>query len=439
MEIPLWVELLAIVLLILANGAFSLAEFSIIASRKSRLRQKIAERKTGAARALSLRENPERFLATIQVGITLVGAMVGVFSGATIVDKIAVGIGLVPMPAVAAAARPISVGLVVVAITVLSVVLGELVPKYLALSFPERYARFIARPISIFIKVTSLFTRLLSGSAQLIVRALGVRKSTDESAITEEEINQMIVEGKEKGTFDETERDFVRSVFDFADSNVSRAMTPRTDVIAFERDTSFPDILAVIREQGYSRYPVYAKTIDDVVGVIYSKDLLTADTSAGDFSLDKLIRPPFFAPSSMPMPKLLKEFQKGKNHLAIVLDEYGGTDGIITLEDILEELVGEIQDEYDAEAAPLVKHSDSVAYANGTVWPGEVNEFLNVHLPEEHVDTLAGLFIDEVGHVPEKHEAVQIADARLTVLAKQDNRILRLKVEKIPVIQSDGS
>ncbi len=438
MDIPLWVELLAIFLLILANGAFSLAEFSVIASRKSRLRQKVTERKPGASRALLLREQPERFLATIQVGITLVGAMVGVFSGATIVDEIARPLQTLPVPAIAGAARPIAVAFAVVAITVLSVVIGELVPKYLALSYPERYARIIARPISVFIAITSVFSRLLSGMAQLVVRTMGVR-AADEGVVTEEEINQMIIEGKEKGFFDETERDFVRSVFDFADSSVSRAMTPRTDVIAFDREADSADIMKVIREQGYSRYPVYHRTIDEVVGVIYSKDLLKVDPEAADFSLDKLLRPPFFVPNSMPLPKLLKEFQRGKNHLAIVLDEYGGTDGIITLEDILEELVGEIQDEYDAEAAPLVKHSDVVAYANGAVWPGEVNELLGVRLPEEHFDTLAGLFIDAVGHVPEKHESVQIADARLTVLAKQDNRVLRLKVEKTPSPSIEGA
>ncbi|MBD3404417.1 DUF21 domain-containing protein [candidate division GN15 bacterium] len=439
MSVPVWVELLAIFLLILANGFFSLSEFSVIASRKSRLRQKIEMGKPGAARALRLREKPERFLATIQVGITLVGAMVGVFSGATMVKELAVLVEYIPVALIQTYAGPISVVLIVIAITVLSVVIGELVPKYLALAFPERYARIVARPIHLFIRVTSVFSRLLSGMAALIVRLLGVKSGADEATATEEEINQMLIEGKEQGVFDETEREFIRSVFDFADSAVSRAMTPRTDVIAFEKSETLETMMDVIREQGYSRYPVYDKNIDEVIGVIYVKDLLTLGISQEDFALDKVLRPPFFVPNSMPLPKLLKEFQKGENHLAIVLDEYGGTDGIISLEDILEELVGEIQDEYDFEAAPLVKHSETVAYANGTVWPGELNELLRVHLPEEHVDTLAGLFIDTVGHVPEKHEAVQIADARLTVLAKQDNRILRLKVEKVMPLEQEST
>jgi len=431
MQLPVWGELLAIFILILFNGFFSLSEFSVIASRKSRLHQRIADGKPGARKALRLRSEPERFLATIQVGITLVGAMVGVFSGATVVDKLAAVLDTVPYALVAEFAEPISFVVVVLTVTVLSVVIGELVPKYLALAFPEKFARLVARPITIFIKITSFFSSLLSITAKGITRLLGVRESTDEADVTEEEINQMIYEGSERGVFDETEREFVRSVFDFADSTVSRAMTPRTDVVAIERNASSAEIMELIEENGYSRYPIFDKDVDHVVGLIYTKDLLSKEMNLSDIQLDKIMRPPFYVPNTMPLPTLLREFQKGKNHLAIVLDEYGGTDGIITLEDIIEELVGEIQDEYDTEAAPIVKHSDAIAFADGSVWPGEINELLGCRLPEERVDTLAGLFIDTVGHVPEKLEAIELGDTRLTVLGVQDNRITRLKIERL--------
>ena len=370
-------------------------------------------------------------MPTVQVGITLVGAMVGVFSGATIFQKLASWIVLLPIPGLDQFAKPVSMVIVVIGVTVLSVVLGELVPKYLALAFPERYARLVARPITVFVSLTSVFTRILSSLSKLIVRLLGVKHGADENAVTEEEINQMIVEGSEQGLFDETEKAFVRSVFDFADSTVSRAMTPRTDVIGLEKSADSEEILKIVLDSGYSRYPVFDRSIDDVIGLIYTKDLLTHNMRLSDIQLDKIMRKPFFVPNSMPLATLLREFQKGKNHLAIVLDEYGGTDGIITLEDTLEELVGEIQDEYDTEAAPIVKHSERIVYADGSVWPGEINELLACRLPEEHVDTLAGLFIDTVGHVPDKHESVQIEDARLTVLAKDQNRVTRLKIEKL--------
>ena len=431
MDGSLTLELLAILVLILANGFFALAEFSVIASRKSRLRQKAEERKSGAQQAAKLRENPERFLATIQVGITLVAAMVGVFSGATMVNKLAEAIKLIPIHAIQNTATGISMVLVVVLITVLSVVLGELVPKYLALSFPERYARYVARPISFFVTVTSIFSRLLSGTALSIVRMLGVRRDSQRGAVTEEEINQLVIEGREEGVFDDTQREFIRSVFEFADSTVRRAMTPRTDVIGIDIDGKPIDIVKLMVEQGYSRYPVFKGNIDTVVGVIYAKDVLQKEMDARDIEVDEILREALYVPDSMPLSKLLREFQKGKNHMAIVLDDFGGTAGIITLEDILEELVGEIQDEYDTEAKPLVRHSDTVAFADSSVWPGEVNDLLNSNLPEDDVDTLAGLFMEAVGRLPEQHETVTIADVKLTVLAKDENRILRIKAEKI--------
>jgi putative hemolysin len=439
MQIPVWAELGAIFILILLNGVFSLAEFSIIAARRSKLRQKVEEGKRGADAALRLKERPERFLATIQVGITLVAAMVGVFSGATIVDALQAVLADIPVAEIAGVARPLSMVLVVIGVTVLSVVIGELFPKYLALTHPARLARYVAPPISVFIAVTKVFSHVLSAMAVGLLRLFGIRQSIEASQITEEEINQMITDGREKGVFDDTELEFVRSVFDFADSPVSRAMKPRTDVIAFEIGVSIDTIIETVRRYGYSRYPVFRENIDNVVGVIHVKDLLRSNGEAGQLFLEGHLREPLFVPNSMPLPNMLREFQKGANHMAVVLDEYGGTDGIITLEDTLEELVGEIKDEYDAEDAPLVRHSDTVVFADGAVWPGEINEMIRAHLPEDDVDTVAGLFIDTVGHVPEKGETVTIEDARLTVLEKEQNRIQRLKIEKIPRESNDVS
>jgi len=437
MDSRLFIELLAILVLILANGFFALSEFSVIASRKGRLLREVQERRFGAVAAEKLHGTPERFLATIQIGITLVGAMLGVFSGVTIVSKLEVFLAASSIDLIADAATPISMISVVLVITFLSVVLGELVPKYVALSYPEKYARRVAGPISLFIRLTSFFARFLSFTASLIVRLLGIRRDSDENGVSEDEINQMIVEGKKKGVFDEIEQQFIRSVFEFTDSTVRRAIKPRGDVIGFDKRTSLADIVRVILKHGYSRYPIFDGTIDKVIGVIYAKDLIGADTSAETFSLEELFREPLFVPDSMPLSKLLKEFQKGKNHLAIVLDEFGGTFGIITLEDVLEELVGEIQDEYDAEAAPFIRHSQTVAYADGTVWPGEINELMGFHLPEKGAETLAGIFIDIIGRFPDKNESLQIADVRLTVLAKDKNRILRLKLEKVADVKKD--
>jgi putative hemolysin len=431
MDSELILELAAILALVIANGLFVLIEFSIISSRVSRLAQKKTERKWGAERARKLRADPDRFLASIQVGITLVTALLGVFSGATIVDKVELLLMQAPWHWVVDSAKSLALGIVVVGITILSVVLGELVPKYIALSNPERYARYVAGPAQFFITFTAPFSKLLSWLSRSIVRLLGFRHSDSHHHITEEEINQMLLDGRHRGVFDDTEQEFVRSVFDFADSTVRRAMTPRPDVIAIERSTHASDILQLILQEGYSRYPVYDDTIDKVIGVLHSKDLMARTVELDKVTVAGLMRAPMFVPDSMPLPRLMREFQRGRNHMAIVLDEFGGTAGIITLEDILEELVGEIQDEYDTEAAPIVKHSGTLLYADGDVWPGDANELIDSHLPEEGHDTLAGLIMATLGRLPRKHEVVEIADARLTVLAKSGNRILRLMVEKI--------
>jgi putative hemolysin len=441
MDTTLFIELLAILLLILGNGFFALSEFSIIASRKSRLLKKIAEGKRGAAAAEKLHRKPDRFLATIQVGITLVGTVAGVFGGATIVDQLVEALRQSPFDMAAGLAKPVAVALIAIAITGTTVVVGELVPKYLALSNPEFYARHVASPISLFTTITFVFSSLLSRAARLILNVLGVRQDAIRNAVTEEEINLMIFEGREKGIFDETEERLVKSVFAFADMAVRRAMTPRTDVVAIEMSASPEEILELIIENEYSRYPIYEKDIDHIIGVLYTKDIIIHKLDPHLIIIKDLIRKPLFVPDSMPLPQLLRLLQKKKKHIAIVLDEFGGTGGIITLEDILEELVGEIQDEYDTDQPPLVKHSDTVAFAEGSVWPGEINELMDSHLPENKAETLAGLFIDHLGRLPEKDETVTIGDMLISVLERQENRLVRLKLEKVtsPATERDSS
>jgi putative hemolysin len=424
-----YLEVAAIVVLILANGFFALAEFSIIASRKTRLRQKVGKL-WGAAAALKLRENPESFLASIQVGITLMGALVGVFSGATIADQLRDFLATSSFEPVRHFASSLAVGIVVVSITILSSLMGELVPKYIALSFPERYARLTAKPITIFVKISWVFSKLLSALAKVVLKILGIKRDPLREAISQEDIEHLVIEGREKGWFEATEEEFVKSVFEFTDMTVRRAMKPRPDVIALDLDGSAEEVAQVIVENGYSRYPVFQGGIDHVVGVVYVKDIIRERMDLGHLEIRKLMRPAFFVSDTTPLTRLLREFQKGENHLAVVLDEYGGTAGIITLEDILEELVGEIQDEYDSEAPPLVKQSDRVAFADGSVWPGDINDLLGTNLPVDVSETLAGLFIEQVGHVPEKFESAQVADVRMIILAKDKNRILRLKLEK---------
>ncbi len=429
MDSNLLLELLAIFVLILANGFFALSEFSVIASRSSKLKQLEDQNKTGAEAAHRLHRSPDRFLAAVQVGITLFGTVAGVFGGATIVRKLTVWLEGLPVTAVAEAANGISVVVVSLAITATAVVIGELVPKYLALSNPEKFARFVAPPMGGFTTLTAIFSQALSNTARLIVRMLGVKRGTERSAITEDEINTMIFEGTEKGIFDETEQELIRSVFDFADSTVRRSMTPRTEMVAISIDASPEEVMATITQNGFSRYPVFEKSLDNVIGVLYIKDLIYRHVQPNLIVLRDLIRKPNHVPDSMPLSKMLRDMQRTKNQMAIVLDEFGGTAGVITIEDILEELVGQIQDEYDKESRAIVRHSDTVVFADGYIWPGEINEVLRCHLPEDRADTIAGLVIDSLGRIPEDNEAITIADTMIQVLEREENRLTRLKIE----------
>lgn len=430
MEDGFTLEIIAIFILILANGFFSLSEFSIIASRKSRLKQFIAENRKGAQHALNLNDNPDKFLATVQVGITLVATLAGVFGGATIVHGINSLVKQIPIKMISNASVPISVGILTILITITTVVIGELVPKYLALSNPERYARRVARPIELFIKLTGFFSSALSKTSNFILKMFGIKTDGVGTEITEDEINHIIFEGKQSGLFDDIEEKLVKSVFDFADSNVRRALTPRTDVVGFDINASSQEVIDSIIENGYSRYPVYEKTIDNVVGILNTKDIIAHKIDPNLIIVKDMLRSPIFVPDSMPLSTLLNSFQKQKQHIAIVLDEFGGTAGIITLEDILEELVGEIQDEYDTEPMPIVKHSETVSYVGGQVWPGDVNDEIGSNFPEDDADTMAGLIIDHLGEVPEKNQKIEYNNYIITILEKIDNRITRLKLEK---------
>ncbi len=439
MESTLSYEILAILALIIANGYFALSEFSIIASRKSKLVSKLEDGSKSAKAALDLHNTPERFLATVQVGITLFATVAGVFGGATLVKSIEILLLEVPSQYIHNSAKPFSVAIVAILITIVSVVIGELVPKYLALSNPERYAQIVARPITLFIKLTSFFSIALSKSATMILRLFGISTSNEQTVVSEDEINQMIFDGKQKGVFDETEEKLIKSVFDFADSTVRRAMTPRIDVEALDIKSNQKTIFNTIIENGYSRYPIYENNIDKIVGILYTKDIIIHKLNPELIILSDLLREPLFVPDSMPLSKLLNIFQKKKQHIAIVLDEFGGTAGIITLEDILEELVGEIQDEYDVEREPLVKHSDNIVFAEGSVWVGAINELLNSKLPEDKAETIAGLVIDYVGAIPKKNYEIIIDDIKIVVLEEEENRLTRLKIELLQTKQIDNN
>jgi len=424
------IELLAIFALILVNGFFAASEFALIASRKSRILNLSRHGDKRAARTRQLLKRPDRFLAAVQVGITFVATLAGVFSGATLVKTITPTIREIPVAAVSDTAHGIAIALVVIFISVSTIVIGELIPKYIALGNPEKIAMRVTRPIWLFSQAAFVIVGMLTGAARLILRLFGYSRLPERSHITEDEINIIISEGTEKGVFDKTEQKLIRSVFQFTDATVRKAMTPRVEIIGIRSEWPQQKIMETMTTNGYSRYPVYDESMDNIQGIVYTKDLISLMVHGEVVILKDIVRKPMFVPDSMPLTTLLRRFQKRKKHIAIVLDEFGGTAGLITLEDILEEIVGEIQDEHDQEQPEFVAHSNKVAFAAATFRVDELNDAFGVRLPADISDTLGGLIVEELGRIPDLGEQVNVRDLKFTVLEMDGSRIKRLRVEK---------
>jgi len=426
-----YIEFAAIFALILANGFFAASEFALIASRRSRILNLARKGDKRAARTRQLLKKPERFLAAVQVGITFIGTLAGVFSGATVVDSITPIIRQIPVEAIRNTAQPISIAVVVIVVSVLTVLLGELIPKYIALSNPEKIALHVTRPIALLSRLLFFFISFLTLAARLILKLFGYSQLPEREHITEDEINILISEGAEKGVFDKTEQTLIKSIFDFTDTTVRQAMTPRVDIVGIQADWPQQKAQEVMTKNGYSRYPVYTDSIDNVVGIIYTKDLISLMALGGIIILKDIIRKPLFVPDSMPLTTLLRKFQKSKKHIALVLDEYGGTAGLITLEDVLEEIVGEIQDEHDQDQPEFVAHSDNVAFAAGAFRVRDLNETFGVAIPEDVSDTVGGLIVEELGRMPVLREDITVHDVKFTILEMEGNRIKRVRVKRL--------
>lgn len=423
-------ELLAILALVLANGFFAASEFALIAARKSRIKNWIKQGNKKAVRTSRLLQHPEKFLAAIQVGITFVATLAGVFGGATLVQALSPHVARIPVEFIRNASEATAFIIVVFFITFLSVVVGELIPKYIALANPEKYALWVTRPISIFSRMAFFLVGFLTFTARTVLKIFGFSKLPERGHITEDEINILISEGIDKGVFDKTEQQLIKSIFDFTDIFVRQAMTPRVDIIGIQIDWDTDRILQVMTETGFSRYPVYKDSPDEILGVVYTKDLISVVTNGSLIVLRDIVRKPLFVPDSMKLTTLLQKLQRRRVHIAMVLDEFGGTAGLITLEDILEEIVGEIQDEHDYTQPEFVAHSDKVAFAAGSLRPDELNNRFGTTLPEDDYDTLAGLLLDTAGHVPKLAEEILVSKLRFKILEMDGSRIKRLRIEK---------
>jgi putative hemolysin len=424
------IELGFIVLLVLLNGVFVAAEIALVSLRPSRVEQMLDEGRRGAARVRRLTSDPGRFLAVVQLAVTFIGFLASAFAGvslATSLTDLLIGIGVSTSYAGA-------LGLLVVTIllSLFTIVFGELVPKTLALAHPEAFALGLARPVDIIGRIFRPIVALLTATTRTISRAFGADVTT-EAQITAEELRLIVERGGEQGILEAEEEQMINAVIELGDRRLHEVMVPRIAIVALPASSSFDDVVDLIIEEGHSRLPVYETSVDEVVGILYAKDLLPFLKSNADArpNVRTLLRTPVFVPESMTIDDLLHEFQRRKVHIAIVLDEYGGTAGLVTIEDLLEEIVGEIQDEYDVEEPLVEKLDDHSARVDGRSSVDDLLDLWDLKLQledEDEYDTVGGLVYHRIGGIPQPGDEVHLDGLRLTVETTDGRRVGKVLV-----------
>lgn len=386
--------------LILLNGLFAMSELAIVSARRARLQQFKEEGLRGAGTALSLADNPNRFLSTVQIGITLIGIIAGAFGGATLAQKLAV----VFTPWLdEQVASGLSFALVVGTITYLSVVVGELVPKRLALQYGERLAMLLAGPMSFLSKLATPLVRLLSFSTDVIVRLLGVREPPD-TAVSEEELRVLLKQSSQAGIIEEVEREMVESIFRLDDWTVESMMTPRPEIKWLDIDASQEEIKNTLRDSPHARLPVCEGDLDHVLGVVHSKDLLANRLDNDEFNLREVMNRPLFVPESVHAHKALERMRQTGIHMALLIDEYGGVEGLVTLFDILEAIVGDIPTADEIEMPRVVQREDGSWLVDGLLGVHDFKQRFDIDemLPSEDTyQTLGGFMIFTLGRMPQ--------------------------------------
>jgi putative hemolysin len=419
------VEIIIIFLLLVANGVFAMSEIAVVTARKIRLQQLAESGDKQAQAALNLAENPNQFLATVQVGITLVGILAGAFGGATIAKNIAVYLNTIPL--LAPYREIIGVGIVVIVITYLSLIIGELVPKRLALNNPERIASMMAPPMQFLSKIALPVVRLLDISTDVVMRLVGVKPSTEPS-ITLEEIKVLIEQGTESGVFEESEQDMIENVLRLDERPVGAWMTPRTKIVWLDIEEPLEVIQQKVIEHHYSRYPVAKDNLDNVIGIVRAKDLLVQSLTHQPLDLDVLLRPPLFIPESLSALDVLELFKEQGTHIALVTDEYGGIEGMITHNDILEDIVGNIPGTGEPSAEPQAQQREDGAWlVDGLLDIDTLKKIFEIEqLPDEEdrgYHTVGGFIMSRVQGIPTVGQCVEWRNLRFEVVDMDGRRV----------------
>ena len=422
-------EILLIIVLIVINGYFAAAEIALISARKSRLQQLSDKGRRGATTALKLLEDPTRFMATIQTAITLVGMLASATAAVALAAPLRrwlVSLGFGPLSRIAS-------GLALVLITLLiayvNLVIGELVPKRLGLQRADRVASSVSRPVAFLSALGRPVVGLLTISTNLICRLFGIKPDDATSGVSEEEIQLMVAE---QDTLEDEEKRMINEIFDFGDTVVREIMVPRVDMIFVEDTQSVREAAEFLHATGFSRAPVFHEDFDKVIGILVLKDLvLPLSDGQGDDPIEGYLHEPVFIPETKDLIALLKEMQQQHFQLAVVVDEYGGTAGMVTMEDIAEEIVGDFEDEFDRDSTQIRVVSDDEWVVAGDL---DISDALDLGFPLEdsdEYDTIAGWLLDELDHIPHVGEKLEHEGYRFTVIAMRRRRISRLRIEKL--------
>jgi CBS domain containing-hemolysin-like protein len=426
-------NLIFIFLLVFANGFFVAAEFAIVKVRSTQLVQKIKSGHRRATLAKNIVDHLDAYLSATQLGITLSSLGLGWVGEPLLADMMRepfMGIGIVGEKAIHAFSFAISFGI----LTFLHIILGELAPKSIAIRHPEATTLIVSFPLQLFYRIFQPAIWLLNGSANFLLKLVGIPpSSTTELLHSPEELQIIVDEGAKSGIFNKTEQELITSIFEFSNTTAKEIMVPRTDVVAINYDTPRDRLIQIVTEEGYSRMPVYKDSIDNIVGLIYTKDLISLLEHRDLIVLQDIIRPPYFVPDAIKISKLMKELQDRKMHMAVVIDEFGGTQGIVTMEDILEEIVGEIHDEYDEVLKDVEQSTDGAALVNARMNIKDFNEKFEVEIPDEpEYETMSGFLSKITGHIPELNEEISYNNIQFTVVKKSQRRIRQVRVKKLP-------
>ena len=435
-------KLLLLFVLVIINAFFAMSEIAIISLNDNVVDKQAEDGNKKAKKVKKLTENPSNFLSTIQIGVTLAGFLTSASASSSFAAGLTEKLVALGTPVSAKVINGISVVLITVIMSYFSLVFGELAPKRMAMQKPEKIAYSVVGILLVVKTITAPFVKVLSASTNLIVRLCGFDPNANEESVTEEEIRMMVDVGQEKGVIEDIQKEMIDNIFDFDDIDVSDIMTHRTDMFAVEDTDSLEQVVSISIEHGYSRIPVFHEDPDNIIGIVYIKDLLKYISSSlpKDKGPKDVMREAYYVPFSKSCGALFNEMCEKHMQMAVVVDEYGGTAGIVTMEDLLEAIVGNIQDEYDNEDEEIVEVSENVFTIDGTAYIEEVNELVGDIIPEGDYDTLGGFLISRLGYLPKDGDMteVEFKNLKFTILNVEDRRIGKIRVEITPKEETDG-